>query len=121
MSLTAVRKMLRVYQPSLEVAFIATQLGFEDEADAAFFLTDHGVVLEGTSASNEAMITGEATPIPKVVGDTVLGGALTTMGAGVPLLFSVVMFFNTQGHFLFSPPLNQFAQIAEQFPLSLRR
>ena len=48
--LTAVRKMLRVYQPSLEVAFIATQLGFEDETDAAFFLTDHGVVLEGEGA-----------------------------------------------------------------------
>lgn len=49
--LNAVRKMLKVYQPSLPLAFIAVELGFEDHSDAAFFLTDHGVVLEGTGES----------------------------------------------------------------------
>mmetsp|Transcript_59387 Transcript_59387/g.156361 ORF Transcript_59387/g.156361 Transcript_59387/m.156361 type:complete len:401 (+) Transcript_59387:450-1652(+) len=48
--LSAVRKLIKVYQPSLPLSFAAQQLGFDDEADASFFLTDHGVVLEGAGA-----------------------------------------------------------------------
>ena len=39
--------MLKVYMPSLPLTFVSRQLGFDDDADAAFFLGDHGVVLEG--------------------------------------------------------------------------
>ena len=35
------------------------------------------------------------------VGVSVLGGAITTIGAGIPLFFCVVMFFFTQGLFIF--------------------
>jgi len=42
------------------------------------------------------------------VGVSVIGGAITTMGAGVPLLFCVVMFFNTQGNFVFFTALAAF-------------
>jgi len=35
------------------------------------------------------------------VGGSVLGGAITTIGAGVPLFFCVVMFFFVQGLFIF--------------------
>src|SRR5439155_343299 len=33
-----------------------------------------GVVLEGESSANEALVTGEASPVPKREGDEVLGG-----------------------------------------------
>ena len=35
------------------------------------------------------------------VGVSVLGGAITTIGAGIPLFLCVVMFFYTQGLFIF--------------------
>lgn len=35
------------------------------------------------------------------VGVSVLGGAITTIGAGIPLFMCVVMFFFTQGLFIF--------------------
>ncbi|MEO0831260.1 MAG: heavy metal translocating P-type ATPase, partial [Pseudomonadota bacterium] len=40
-----------------------------------------GVVLEGHSAVDEAMITGEPVPVDKVAGDAVTGGTLNTTGA----------------------------------------
>ena len=40
--------MIKVYMPSLPLSFVARQLGYDDEGDALFFLTDHGVVLEGS-------------------------------------------------------------------------
>lgn len=40
-----------------------------------------GVILEGSSAINESMITGESLPIDKTVGDTVIGGTMNTYGS----------------------------------------
>jgi heavy metal translocating P-type ATPase len=40
-----------------------------------------GVVLEGRSHIDEAMVTGEAIPVPKRPGDTVLGGTVNGTGA----------------------------------------
>src|SRR5438876_630082 len=40
----------------------------------------HGVVLEGESSANEALVTGEASPVPKREGDEVLGGTLNGDG-----------------------------------------
>jgi P-type Cu+ transporter len=42
-----------------------------------------GVVLEGHSAVDEAMVTGEALPAEKTVGDTVTGATLNTSGSFV--------------------------------------
>jgi len=48
--LDAVRRLIKVYQPSLPLDFAAAQIGFDDCAEAAFFLTDHGVALSGEGA-----------------------------------------------------------------------
>jgi P-type Cu+ transporter len=40
-----------------------------------------GVVIEGTSALNEAMLTGEPLPVTKRVGDKLIGATLNTSGA----------------------------------------
>jgi Cu+-exporting ATPase len=40
-----------------------------------------GIVLEGSSAVDESMITGEPLPVEKVVNDRVTGGTLNTQGA----------------------------------------
>ncbi len=40
-----------------------------------------GVVLEGSSAVNEAMLTGESLPVSKTVGEVVLGGTLNKSGS----------------------------------------
>jgi len=40
-----------------------------------------GAVVEGSSAVNESMITGEPMPVSKRVGDTVIGATLNTTGA----------------------------------------
>src|SRR3989475_7945888 len=40
-----------------------------------------GVVLEGTSSVNEALVTGESKPVSKDAGDTVLGGTINGEGA----------------------------------------
>jgi P-type Cu+ transporter len=40
-----------------------------------------GVVIEGTSALNEAMLTGEPLPVTKRVGDKLIGATLNTNGA----------------------------------------
>ncbi len=42
-----------------------------------------GVVAEGTSAVDEAMLTGEAMPVTKVPGDEVIGATLNTTGSFV--------------------------------------
>ena len=42
-----------------------------------------GVVLEGASAVDESMVTGEAMPVEKAAGDRVTGGALNTSGSFV--------------------------------------
>ncbi|HJY86359.1 MAG TPA: HAD-IC family P-type ATPase, partial [Candidatus Acidoferrales bacterium] len=42
-----------------------------------------GVVLEGTSAVDESMITGEAVPVEKKPGDPVTGGTVNTTGSFV--------------------------------------
>src|SRR5207249_10039446 len=39
-----------------------------------------GVVVEGESSANEALVTGEASPVPKREGDEVLGGTLNGDG-----------------------------------------
>src|SRR5207247_10392265 len=39
-----------------------------------------GVVLEGATSANEALVTGEASPVPKREGDEVLGGTLNGDG-----------------------------------------
>ncbi|NIP77670.1 MAG: HAD-IC family P-type ATPase, partial [Gemmatimonadetes bacterium] len=40
-----------------------------------------GVILEGRSALDESMITGESLPVDKVPGDEVVGATMNTMGA----------------------------------------
>ncbi|KAL2913589.1 hypothetical protein HK105_206891 [Polyrhizophydium stewartii] len=40
-----------------------------------------GVVVKGTTLVDESMLTGEATPVPKSVGDEVLGGTVNASGA----------------------------------------
>ncbi|WP_407355176.1 copper-translocating P-type ATPase [Methanolobus sp. WCC5] len=40
-----------------------------------------GVVLEGQSSVNEAMLTGESNPVPKETGDEVIGGAVNGEGS----------------------------------------
>lgn len=47
--LSAIRKMIKVYQPTLPLPFVARQLGYEEDSEAFFFLTDHGVLIEGES------------------------------------------------------------------------
>ena len=42
---------------------------------------DFGVVLEGSSAVDESMLTGEPVPVSKRVGDKVIGATLNTNGA----------------------------------------
>ena len=42
-----------------------------------------GVILAGTSAVNESMVTGEPMPVEKAKGDTVIGGTVNTHGAMV--------------------------------------
>jgi P-type Cu+ transporter len=42
-----------------------------------------GVIREGASAVDEAMVTGEAMPVEKSVGDKVIGGTLNTSGSFV--------------------------------------
>ena len=43
-----------------------------------------GVVVEGSSATDDSMLTGESLPVPKFVGDRVIGGAIN--GEGVLLV-----------------------------------
>ncbi|WP_228720783.1 heavy metal translocating P-type ATPase [Nitrogeniibacter mangrovi] len=45
-----------------------------------------GVVLEGRSAADEALLTGESRPVPKAAGDTVTGGSLNVSS---PLVIDV--------------------------------
>ncbi|MBM3493436.1 MAG: copper-translocating P-type ATPase [Armatimonadetes bacterium] len=40
-----------------------------------------GVILEGSGAVDESMLTGESWPAPKVVGDDVVGGSVNGLGA----------------------------------------
>ncbi len=40
-----------------------------------------GVIVEGSSHVNEAMLTGESKPVPKGVGDRVIGGAINMEGS----------------------------------------
>ncbi len=39
-----------------------------------------GVVVEGHSALDQSLVTGESVPVAKVVGDTVIGGSINTTG-----------------------------------------
>ncbi len=40
-----------------------------------------GVIIEGSSAIDESMVTGESMPVEKKVGDAVIGATINTMGA----------------------------------------
>ena len=42
-----------------------------------------GVIVEGASAFDESLLTGEAAPVAKTVGDAVIGGAINGVGAVV--------------------------------------
>lgn len=46
----ALRKMVRAYQPTIPAAVVASQLGFDDMADAVEWIEDHGAVLDEAKA-----------------------------------------------------------------------
>jgi Cu+-exporting ATPase len=64
-----------------EVAIDDVQLGDRLRVRAGDKVPTDGRVLEGNSAIDEAMITGESLPVTKVAGDAVIGGCLNGTGS----------------------------------------
>lgn len=50
-----------------------------------------GLVLEGYSAVDESMLTGESMPVEKQVGDEVVGGTMNKTGAVWAFLLSMIV------------------------------
>lgn len=70
------------YSPDLVLGdVVAFAAGDQIVADAT--------VLEGTAQANEALITGEADPVPKTAGDTLRSGSFLTSGRCVAVLSAV--------------------------------
>ena len=63
-----------------EVAVEALQVGQRLRVKPGEAFAADGVVLQGKSASDESALTGEATPVEKIVGDQVFSGTLNLWG-----------------------------------------
>jgi P-type Cu+ transporter len=74
-------RVVRSDDSEVEVAIDQLQLGDEVAVRPGEKIATDGVVLSGTSAVNEAMLTGESLPVEKTIGDPVFGATLNTTGA----------------------------------------
>lgn len=92
----AVRRLLRLAPPTArrllpdsgeeEVPVAALRPGDRVRVLPGARVPADGVVVYGTSAVDEAMLTGEPLPVPKAAGDRVVGGTLNGAGALVVLV-----------------------------------
>jgi len=65
----------------VEVALVEVTRGMRLRVRPGEKVPVDGVVIEGTSAVDEAMLTGEPMPVEKAVGDTVTGGTINQQGS----------------------------------------
>ncbi|MGB0682830.1 MAG: heavy metal translocating P-type ATPase [Magnetovibrionaceae bacterium] len=63
-----------------EVAIASVRLGQKLVVKPGAAVPTDGLVIEGRSEMDEALITGESRPVPKQSGDTVTGGAINATG-----------------------------------------
>ncbi len=64
-----------------EVAVESVQVGDEISVRSGERIPADGIVVQGESSVDEAMITGESWPVRKVAGDHVIGGTVNLLGA----------------------------------------
>jgi len=69
--------------PEKDVALDAVKLGDRLRVRPGESVPVDGVILEGASAVDESMVTGEPMPVEKSTGDKVTGGTLNTSGSFV--------------------------------------
>lgn len=82
--LDLVPKTARIIRPDgveEEVQLDAVQVGDRLRARPGEKVPVDGVVIEGRSAVDESMVTGESMPVTKAVGDAVIGGTMNQSGA----------------------------------------
>ncbi len=65
----------------VEAPLAAISVGDEVAVRAGERIPADGTVVEGSTSVDEAMLTGESWPVPKAVGDEVIGGTVNTLGA----------------------------------------
>ena len=73
-------RVLRDGQPE-DVPLSAVQVGDRIVVRPGEKVPVDGEVVEGSSAVDESMLTGESLPVDKAAGDTVVGGSLNTLGS----------------------------------------